>query len=292
MCIVADSVEDISKTRIASFHVAYTLDNSKTIIPAQLVVYSAIVDSLTNNNAFILPVYNPGNNHQNIIPLDMSNLVNFLDDVQNIYNRWFPKRQFLAKNSSNIENDCDTLPVHTVGDYNFSIMTSKTDFNRIDRSKLNINPAAKVSIDAHSNDYSFIVFQFYQKGNIEITPFGYLCQPIKSNMMIVPTIHGHPHENTSYLSVDFDNIAEFDHEIYTMVKSPNKTVTNFDLQDIGNLLNNITHDYMKRSIHIYCPKEFTPNKIVIKGYKNNRNLLVDSNGFKFIHDLLVDSINE
>lgn len=98
MCIVADSVDDVSKTKIASFRVAYTLDNGKTVVPSQLVVYSANVDSLVANNAFI-------------------------------------------------------LPVHTVGDYQFSMMPLKTDFDRLDCTKLNINPEARASIDIHFNDY-------------------------------------------------------------------------------------------------------------------------------------------
>ena len=48
MCIEADSVNDVSKTKIASFHVAYTLDNGVTIIPSQLVIYAANVDSMAN----------------------------------------------------------------------------------------------------------------------------------------------------------------------------------------------------------------------------------------------------
>ena len=34
MCIVADDINDVSKTKIASFHVAYSLDDGKTIIPS------------------------------------------------------------------------------------------------------------------------------------------------------------------------------------------------------------------------------------------------------------------
>jgi hypothetical protein len=177
MCIIADSVGDVSKTRIASFHTAYTLDGGKTIIPSQLIVYAANVDSNTATNAFILPVYNPGNNYQKIIPLDFSKLPDFFSNVNEIFDRWFPSKNWADRTLSSpngefaIEN---ILPVHKVGDYKFSIMPSKMDFNRLDRSQLNISSTAKIAIDVHSDDYSFIVYQFYQKGRIEITPFGYI----------------------------------------------------------------------------------------------------------------------
>ena len=33
MCIVADEVEDVSKTKIVSFHVGYSYDNAQTVVP-------------------------------------------------------------------------------------------------------------------------------------------------------------------------------------------------------------------------------------------------------------------
>lgn len=303
MCIVADSVKDVSNTKIASFHVAYSLDDKQTIIPAQLIVYSANVDSTTNSNAFILPVYNPDNNYRKIIPLDFSKFPQFFDKIDNIYNRWFPKPVSYSRSNSTLDcfsNSGNFLEVHTVGDYKFSIMPSKIDFNRIDRSQLNISPIAKISIDAHSNDYSFIVYQFFQKGNIDITPFGYLCEPCKENSMIIPTIHGHPHDSVptvglgyvpnmfvSYKS-DFEDSAEFDHEIYTLVKNSMSTmVKKEDVVDIDKILRNINMDYMNRKIRVFAPKSFVPNRFTIKGYKPNRNLFVNSDNYNFINDLVI-----
>ena len=307
MCIVADSVNDVSKTKIASFHTGYALDGGQTVIPAQLIVYSANVDSAANTNAFILPVYNPGNDYRKIIPLDFSGLPDFFSDVENIFERWFPKlrsRSLGMTNSANYSLQSDSiLVVHKVGDYKFSIMPSKMDFNRLDRSQLNINPMAKTAIDVHSDDYSFIVYQFFQKGQIEITPFGYLCEPCREHAMILPTIHGHPHDGTptdglgyvpnmyvSYKS-DFEDQAEFDHEIYGLVKSPatnNSVITKTDIVDIDRLLKQISKDYMNRKIRIYSPRSFVPKKINFKGYKDNRNLLIKLDGHLFVKDLTID----
>lgn len=314
MCIVADNIKNVSKTKIASFHVAYTLDGGRTIIPAQLVVYSANVDSNTQSNAFILPVYNPGNDFRKIIPLDFSKMPNFFIDLKNIYDAWFPQSTPNADSlylQSGHTNNCDLLEVHKVGDYKFSIMPSKIDFNRLDRSQLNISPAAKIAIDMHSDDYSFIIYQFFQRGQIEITPFGYLCEPYKECEMIVPTIHGHAIDNTptvgfgyipnmyvSYKS-DFEDTAEYDHEIYTLVKKKilqntinKENVTKKEnVIDIDRLLRNITTDYMNRKLRIYVPKSFVPNKIIINGYNNNRNLLIKTDGYTFIRDLFIDKTN-
>jgi len=43
---------------------------------------------------------------------------------------------------------------------------------------------------------------------------------------------------------------------------------------------------MNRRIQIYPPKSFIPNKIIIKGSKPNRNLLVTPNGYTFSQDLV------
>lgn len=305
MCIVADSVKDISGTKIASFHVAYTNTDKDHIMPAQLIIYSANVDSLTNSNAFILPVYNPGNITENIIPLDFSKIPDFFIDLERIFDRWFPKktlRMGQAFTNSYDSNNDSFLEVHRVGDYKFSIMPSKMDFNRIDRSQLNINPLAKVAIDVHSQDYSFIVYQFFQKGKIDVSPFGYLCPPAGNNTMLIPTIHGHPHDSlldlgsgytpnlyVSYKS-DFEEQADFDHDIYGLIKSsqPNNIINKQDIIDLDNLLKQINRDYLKRNIRIYIPKNFIPKKLKFTGYRENRNLLLDYQGHYFVHDLTID----
>lgn len=306
MCIIADSVNDVSKTKIASFHVAYTMDGGKTIIPSQLVVYAANVDSVANTNAFILPVYNPGNDQKKIIPLDFSKLADFFYELANIYGRWFPEDTWRsANNSYNLEaQGKDFLPVYSVGDYKFSIMPSKIDFNRLDRLQLNINSAAKAAINVHPNDYSFIVYQFYKKGKIEITPFAYLCEPCREHAMIIPTIHGHPHADdplgfsSHYFALnDFgshksevEDKSDFDHEIYTLVLNPMaKNMDRKDLIEIDKLLSKITTDYVNRKVRIRIPTSFVPNKFTIKGYKQNRNILIKPDGFNFINDLTIDT---
>lgn len=305
MCIVADNVKDVSETKIASFHIAYSLDGGVSLLPGQLVVYAATVDSTAPTNAFILPVYNPGNDYKKIIPLDLSGEALFFDDLDRIYNRWFPQQQevkfrSLSTNSYSLDS---MLEVHRVGDYKFSIMPSKLDFYRVNRSELNINPCAKSAIDVHSNDYSFIVYQFYQKGKLEVSPFGYICEPHSEYSMIIPTIHGHPHDGISAMTgggyggsmygsfgSDFEQNSDFDHIIYTLVKNPSRQpVPSADIRDINTMFRKICSDYMMRTLNIYTPKSFVPNKIMIKGYKSNRNIIVDPKKYTFMRDLVLDN---
>lgn len=312
MCIIADNVKDVSKTKIACFHVGFAFDGEKSVFPAQLTVYSANIDSQTSTNALILPIFNPGNNPKKIIPLDFSLGSDFFDDLEMIYSKWFGqeiRNKFYFTNCFDEKNDCK-LDVYTVGDYKFSIMPSKLDFNRLDRTQLNINPTSKNSIDMHNNDYSFIVYQFYQKGKIDITPFGYLLEcNINDQNLMVPTIHGHPHDNlitgisfqpyadASYNS-GFEETAHYDHEIYALTKDNENFIAiesqnllksvSSDVLAINQLLKKINMDYMKRKIRLYVPKKFIPYKIKIKNFEKNRNSIICKNNFTFINDLIID----
>ena len=323
MCIIADDVKFVGNTKIASFHVAYSLDGGRTVVPSQLVVYSASIDS-NKPNALILPVYNPGNDHRNIIPLDLSRSENFFNVLEDIYSMWGvntvvndtrPKTRSLF-NSNSMSNNL--LSVHTVGNYRFSIMPSKIDFNRLDRTQLNISPAAKTAIDAHSNEYSFIVYQFFDTGNIKVSPFGYLCKPIDDNNMIIPTIHGHSmndsyhdmfsipftnnfsENNSAYFPIvsnigssinessDFESVSEYDHKIFTLNKIRSGSPASPNIQVMMNLTKTITKDYMKRNIDITFPRNCYPCIYVYKGKHANRNALVTSQNMKFVHDLIFD----
>jgi hypothetical protein len=294
-------VKDVSNTKIVCFQVAYSYDGGKTGTLGQFIAYSANVESDVKTNAFILPVFNPDNNPDKIIPLDMSELSHFFDDIKTVFNRWYPpiQNQSFSRNSMPLSRNL--LEVHTVGDYKFSIVPSKKDFNKIDRNKLNVNPAAKKSIDAHSDDYSFIVYQFNAKGKLEISPFGYLSPTYSDNQLFVPTIHGHPHDGltnigTGYVmnafvnyQTEFEQQAEFNHEIYGIIKADDELVTQKDLIELNNIVKTIARDYMDRDLRIYLPKKISPRKITINGIKINRNLILsDSENFKACKDLVFD----
>jgi hypothetical protein len=292
MCIIADSVKDVSKTNIAIFQVGYVMGNSNNPIPAQLVVYSAQVESEVDSNAFILPVYNPSNQVENIIPVDMTNGNLFFSEIKSLFGKWFPQRISNSWTNSRVAESA--LPVHKVGNYKFSIMPNKKDFERIDQTQLNIDPNAKVSIDVHSDNYSFIVYQFFKKGKIDIEPFGYVCPT--NNSVFVPTIHGHPHNQTLGFATrplnEFEQLASYDHTIYVLLKcldnSKSLKLDQTDLKSLNNILKKITKDYRGQNIRILAPKCLIPKKLEIKTTATNRNLSVGSIGSEFIYDLTMD----
>lgn len=298
MCIVADSVNDVSKTRIFSSHVGFTINDNGEKVFAQLIVYSANVDSIVDQNAFILPVYNPGNDINAIIPLDFSNVITFMDDIDTIFARWRPmtKEMKLGNDKYFCDNEKNNLPVHIVGDYKFSVMPSKYDFSRINTSELYVRPEAKISIDVHSNDYSFIIYKFFKRGKVTVTPFGYLCPPVNDYSMMIPTIHGHPGGNnvTRFPMMpytDFEQKADYDHTIYVIVKDNNKTgniTRNNDKRDISLLLRKVQYDFLGRKIKMYIPNQIIPVEYKITGFTDNRNLIMYGNQYKFLHDLVVD----
>jgi hypothetical protein len=313
MCIIADQVKDVTSTSIAVFHVGYMLgtdktdktDKTTTPTPAQLVVYSAQVESMVDRNAFILPVYNPSRRPEMIIPVDMSKLNDFFFRLELIFQKWFPSKQkgnWAHTNSFGLGSD-NVLPVHKVGNYKFSIMPNKKDFERINQSQLNIDPMAKVSIDMHSDDYSFIVYQFFKKGKVDIEPFGYLCEASSPNSMVVPTIHGHPHNQMLgfdmgsvhtfvHYESKFEQLATYDHLIYALVKCPEDhakiKLDQSDLKSVNNILKQITKDYQGRAIRLLAPKCLIPKKLEIKTIEANRNLWIDLDGSRFVYDLVVD----
>lgn len=300
MCIVADKVEDVSNTRIVSFQCQYVIkdgDIKSDPVSVQLVVYETNMKNNAESNALILPVYNVGNNPDNILPLDFSSLPEFINDINKVYENNILRYKTINNSSGRFLGGGSLLAVNTVGDYKFSIVPSKYDFDKIDKSELNIDPAAKVSVDVHSDDYSFIVYQFSAKGKLQITPFGYLCQNYQADSMIVPTIHGHPEEGPTGLLqnnlASFERMAYFDHAIYTLIDAYDDdfVVDNGILYSCGHkqlqhVLNKIEKDYLGRNISITIPNQFKAGKIKINGHQLNKNLIVNAKGHGFMNDLI------
>lgn len=312
MCIIADVVKKVSSTKIVSIDVGYTSEqNPDNPIPLQFVIYSAKVESMANSNAFILPVYNPTNNPEKIIPVDMSKQSEFINKISTLFDKWFHLDKWDSKNMKlSMTNSYDGesyLQVFKVGDYKFSIMPHKSDFGRLDQNQLRVDPSAKVSIDAHSDNYSFIVCQFFRRGDLELTPFGYLCPQKSLSEMLVPTIHGHPHQSNVdglgrlpnmrfdiHPKGDFENSSEYDHVIYCIQRcsdgeEDNKSVRveKEDYSQLNRILKEISKDYRNNSIRLHIPKNIIPTMIEINGIKPNRNLVVSTKGSYFSNDLIL-----
>lgn len=307
MCIIASEVNDVSQTKIISFNVGYSYDNGKTIVPSQLVIYSADIDNIKQSNAIILPVYNPTHNTNLIIPLDLSKLPKIFKSVDNIFKRWFiPQMTFSnATNSSGYEKK-NYLEVKKAGNYKYSILNTANDFDRINPNELSVSQHARTVINYHSNEYSFIVYQFAGMGKIEVEPFGYLSPLGQSESMIIPTTHGHPHQQTDMTNFfnripdfrfnaknEFEQMSDFDHMIYIICKSETygEGATPKDATDLKHLLKAIDTDSDGIKINIYPPKIFVPKMLNLKGKFANRNIIVNNQcAYSFLYDLNCDQI--
>lgn len=285
MCIIADNINGITNVKILCSHVAYRLHDEFT--PAQLVVYAANIDTSVTN-ALIFPVYNPGNDATKIIPLDLSHLPYFFNETESVFHQ-------VHVNTSMSEDAM--LTVQQVANYKFSIAASKMDFNRIDRTQLNINAISKTTIDIHSDDYSFIIYQVFQKGHLDIMPFGYLCPQVTDTTLIVPTITSHPHNmfdkcyiqslHVAYKS-EFEDVIQFDCEIYSLVKSPTEKTPREKVKEVDTWIRKIKTDYLKRDVKLYVPQNFKLNYVKLACFKPNRNMLMASDNYQFMRDLVID----
>lgn len=309
MSIIADTVDKVSKTKIACFNIGYGRDQ-RMIQSGTLIVYSTNIDTPTKSNAIILPVYNPGNDPMNIIPINMVNQMQFFYDIDKIYSRWFQETNLLSMDSLVMKghvHDGNYRKTLQNGDYKIIIIPSKYDFYQIDKRDLTIGPKAKMYIDKHPDSYSFVVLYFNQTGKIEIPPFAYICPFFdeSNESMILPTIHGHSNDmgfsdigkSLGYVpnifvshKQAFENNVVFDHTIYCLVKNKiNPVNTQNDTKALDALLGHITVDYQGNPIRIYIPKNFTPKKLEVHGERPNRNVLVSATEINFMNDLIVDA---
>src|ERR1700747_818267 len=166
MCIVANTVDDVKATKIACFQVKCLIDGVEN--DYLLTIYNAIIMTQNSSNALILPVYNPTNNVHNIIPLDMSDNEFIFQEMRGYFDKNYGRAtKGVLPNANNSHVSIDLLKVFNVGNYKFSIMSNKNDFNRINKQELNIADEARTSINAHNMNYSFIVYQFTGSGYIE-----------------------------------------------------------------------------------------------------------------------------
>jgi hypothetical protein len=331
MPIIGYPVKNISDVKIACFVIGYekiqkqtqihgniannfrsNYENNikKNIIPLQLVVHQLQIDMDDNyaNNSIILPVYNPSNDIKNIIPVDMSQTANFFNELetQQTSNGMYPF--FSTKDNIKLSNKLDdNLHVHDVGDYKITLVPSKKYFiNNVDGNiTIDIHNVAKLSIEQHSNDYSFIIYEFVGRGKIKILPFGYICPLLHHSKLFIPTINGQPcpddeqynERSFVYNSSVFQNNSKYDNEIFIIhvvnaTENIKLNISDCELQKINNIsifLNRyIKKDLYGNDLKILLGKKSKLQKINLNGIKSNRNIIVENGQIKFLFDLLID----
>lgn len=241
MCVIARTVSKVATTKIT------VLPSIKDGAPYQTVMYSCRIVSL-QDNAMILPAWNPGNNPDKIQLHSLEKCPYILDNLSNMF------KPITGNNLKGVAKR-EYLPTYRVGNYIVSIAPKLSDV-------ADVTPELSIPSDllaflatSYSDDFSYIVAKFIG-GDHKFHPLAY-SHPRMENIFI-PTLHWHKHffqlwQNTS--------VGDFDHEIFMI---------NGGL-DIGD-------DRWRSFINIACDKaepKITPDglramcRIVLEGkYKN------------------------
>lgn len=300
MCIVLNNIKNVSDIKISSFNVAY-VRNGELPSECDLVVFSARMTNTSTHNCIALPIYNPGNDYHNIIPLNMQSNSDWFDNITRVCDKW--------------TNVNDTVSGHyNVTDYKMLVLRNKHDFDNFDNKIFKIVPDARSTINAHSDDYSFILCLFENIGPITVGPFAYVHKLSTSmhlnKTMILPTINGYTTDQIpeftysdtygyNYNTISDQSVMEFKEwwkyncQIYTShIKcfTPNAK-NHYETEVLDNLLKRISFDYTSKSIRIFVPSKcmISCGKIDMTDVYTNRNLLCKISKADFIKDLIPDN---
>lgn len=246
MCIFADSVSAVRKTRI---FVSLTNDDR------QLTVYENYVapsrsknddsssddDSEENkNNAMILPC--PLSSEVNdVILLDLSDKKgrNFtFDGLKDCFPTFRSNTKSKASKAptkgatkGDEEEDAE-LEVIEVGAYKVSVAPSVKDIRRANKDIFKLSKGTRKVLEKEYNEgFAFVICMFDTTKEIDPHPVGYIHDPLPSGDLFVPCKHVHDEKD--------HKIEKFDHVIYSLDAHDEKEK---DMESVSEL----TEKYIKR----------------------------------------------
>jgi hypothetical protein len=196
MCIITQTVYDVSKTRI------YTALNKTGT--HQVLVYQNFVDTPSKSNTMILPVPNP----DSLVFINMEEYPGFFDDCQRCF-RQRRDHEYLMRSCALSSSYTDTLPVYRLGSYNLSVAKTWQDLDRVNRDMYSfpedLTELLRRKYDSH---FGFLVCRLRQ-GAHNYHPLAYIHEKDPCRLLFVPTFHYHVHSHSH--TVD----ADWDHTIYS-----------------------------------------------------------------------------
>ena len=196
MCIITQTVHDVSKTRIYT-----SLNKAGT---HQVLVYQNFVDTPSKTNTMILPVPNP----DSLTFINMEEYPEFFEDCQ----RCFKQRrdhEYLMRSCALSSSYTDTLPVYNLGSYNLSVAKTWQDLNRVNRDMFSFpEDLAELLRRKYDSHFGFLVCRLRQ-GAHTYHPLAYIHEKDPCRLLFVPTFHYHVHSHSH--TVD----ADWDHTIYS-----------------------------------------------------------------------------
>jgi hypothetical protein len=194
MCIFADSVKSVTKTKIAAW--ATKTGGSVTVYQNHVVA-----DPDVAANAMILPV--PVDKDHEIKLYNLQEYPEIYDDLEDM----FPKPRTLGGRGFYLEPQGKRLEVFQIGGYKVSIAKNTSDLYLINENCFKVSDATKKALEKHySSGFGFVICAF-TNANVKAHPIAYSGGLTKDGEMFVPTLHEHG---------DGGGWADWDHTIYTI----------------------------------------------------------------------------
>ena len=198
MCIITQTVRDVSKTRI------YTTLNKKGT--HQVLVYQNFVDTPSKSNTMILPVPNP----DSLVFINMEEYPEFFDDCQRCFKQQ-RDHDMLLRSCAFSPSYTESLPVYNLGSYSLSVAKTWHDLERANRDVFafpeELPPLLRRKYDSH---FGFLLCRLRQ-GAHTYHPLAYIHEKDPCRLLFVPTFHYHVHSNGKGDTVS----ADWDHTIYS-----------------------------------------------------------------------------
>lgn len=185
MCIIANEVKEVSHTKIM-----VATNAART---HQVTVYSNMVNSVTSENAMILPVPYPSS----VRFADLSKYTTVFGDCQKDF---FNARQTLSRSMSygvKSQNSNDSLAIFDVGSYSVSLANNVADLDRINESFQITEECLQFMKSRYTAAFWGFIICKLKSGAHEYHPFGY-SHALLNKIFFIPTLHYHVHNNSSF----------------------------------------------------------------------------------------------
>jgi hypothetical protein len=192
--MVSAEVKDLSATKI----LAALLRGGRR----QLTVYANSVATAVQGSCMVLAVPNPGS----VRLLDMSGYSTIFDDCLAMTQRY---SESYGSRGGTLSYDSAPLAVHSVGDYDASIVPALADFARLDPASFTMAPEFLQFMDRTyaGTAMGFIVCKLQRSSSLKpYAPFGYVHDV--SDHVFVPTMHFHIREGGVQSAGSGDNMAD------------------------------------------------------------------------------------
>lgn len=247
MCVIQGNTNSVANTEIFCFPAANGRD--------QVTVYSNAVSMADNHkdNAMILPI---PRGYEKFKAIDLSEDADLFRKLDSCFPAPPLPRSLSAASAANASQG-SFLQVQHCGSYEFSLVPSIRDFDRINPTVFQLNDdVRRLLASQYPRDFAFLVCKITE--NKKFHPVGYIHPMPADGQLFVPTLHFHQ-GHSEPLNPDWD------HDIYVL----GNDVIGRPARDFA-ALKQVSS--LKRYMCLSQPEKL--RKIQIKGHFTNRDITV------------------